>query len=314
MISIVVAAGTGCAQTPTPGVEAVPLEVSGILVHRDVTQKDSPVIFSIAADEAPGRYFKNFLKHLPEVGQSKPFPARALRVSLAEPFLQEAVDLEDIGMIADRIVVLSEEHSKLYSETRVVADYSGIKGLRYVNKKHGLEGLAVRSQGPGAFRVAVLWEGGQRQKQVMQGPRIYMHDMTVQDFERNQTFQASEENGRLVSIQYADLLSLTGQEDGTTIRSPAMVWTQVGDEKWGFILILSVSDMQSYRKKWLARFDETGKPVGTAIPLDQLGMSQDLVSKNWEGMCWNADEKSLILVNDAKDGTILFAAARPAGW
>jgi len=296
------------------GVEPSPLEVSGIIIHKDVTQEGSPVIFSVVADDSPGRYFKNFLKHLPEAGQAKTFPPRALRVSLADDVKKQASDLEDIGVISDKIVVLSETHSKLFSDERVVADYSGIKDLREADGKHGLEGLAVRDHGPGAFRVAVLWEGAHREKKSPRAPRLYLHDITSKDVAEGRAFIATKENGRLVHLKYQDLLSLTGEKDGTVFRAPAMVWTQLPDQKWGFIILLSVDEQQSYHKKWLAQFDDSGKPVGAAVSVKSLGMSQDLAGKNWEGMSWNADQKSFVLVNDAKDGTILFTAAKPTGW
>lgn len=201
-------------------------------------------------------------------------PARMRRVSLASSIARHATDLEDIAFLGDKVVVLSEDSRRLLSRDRVIANYADIPQLREVGKKYGLEGLAIRGE-----RIAVLFEGGEAP------PALYIHDLG--------------KAGSLSPLSYPALYDLTGEPVGTLFRAPALVWTQLPDDRWGFLLLLAVDHSDRYHRKWLIRCDQNGKLLGSATPLIDLGMPKDLVDKNWEGLSWRPDGR-LLLVNDSK--------------
>lgn len=289
-----------------------PPEVSGIVIHKDYTQSPPRNIFSVVSDRSNGAYFKNFLSHLPARGAAN-FPVRTLRASIQNA--RGATDLEDIDVLATEVVVLSEDAAKIYSERGVVVDYSGIQDLREVDDSYGLEGLTIRVNGD-SFRVAVLFEGGADKMKGPRSPRLFVHDVDKKYLQPNNVLRASKKQpgAKFSKIDYSELCKLTGEKHPTKFRAPALVWTNLPNGKMGFIVLISVDEKDRYDRKFLIRCDESGNIIGDALALNKLGMNKNLVGRNWEGMCWSADNQSLSFVDDARTNTKLFTLKKRAGW
>jgi len=69
------------------------------------------------------------------------------------------------------------------------------------------------------------------------------------------------------------------------------------------------------QEKYLQVYDATGKPGGQPQHLKELGMPEDSVSQNWEGLCWHKDDQGVghvLLVNDTdKTSKMLICRVRP---
>jgi hypothetical protein len=288
-------------QSDLKAADPSPPEISGIIIHKDVEQEGSPEIFSVVSNSVAGSYYKNFLSHLPEPGNAKEFPTEALRTKLAPHLERQASDLEDVGIFAGEVVVLSENTASLIGSDRVVVDFSAIPELNEANGRYGLEGLAIRKIKGNKERVAVLWEGGWEPASAPprkpRSPRVFILDVEAAAISTGPV-RPTKNDGTYFKLDYDTLLKLTGEQYPTPFRAPAMVWTKLGDGKWGLIVLISVDQSGNYHKKWLVRFDESGKEAGYAHTLTSLGMPDSVKGRNWEGMCWNSDFTRLHLVDD----------------
>jgi hypothetical protein len=291
-----------------------PSEISGIVIYQDLSQSGSPWAFSVVSNVRGACYFKNLAIHLPKVGRHKMFPSRTLMVPLGKAHECEATDLEDIAILDGKVVVLSEDSAKLFLEGGGVVDYSGIDQLREVDNHYGLEGLAVRKNGGSAYRVAVLWEGGKDRENRPAAPRLFIHTVESSQLGAHRPLALTEKDGLLTILDYQQLLSLTGEEPGTVFRTPALVWSHLSNGQAALIVLVGVDAPSKFHKKWLVRFNEDGTPVGAAVSLQTLKMPRELASRNWEGISWTSHGKGLVLVDDAKDGAVLFSVQPPKGW
>ena len=295
-------------------VKPSPPQISGVVVHKDLSQNPARTIFSVVANRSNALFFKNFLRHLPEPGSHAKFPPRALQVSLNGGVSNGATDLEDIDVLGGKVVAISEGASRLVSEHGAVVDYFGIQELREVDNKYGMEGLAVRPLSAENHRVAVLFEGGEDDKKGPRSPRLFVHDVHSKYLSPDKVLRPKLSDGDFAKIKYNSLCAATGEDHPTIFRAPALVWTRLPGNKWGFIVLVSVDDKARYHQKWLVRCDESGRLIGKALALTDLGMTNGLASRNWEGMAWGVDRSTLVFVDDAKQDTALFVAKRPDGW
>jgi hypothetical protein len=273
----------------------------------------------IAADKVPGAYFQYDLQD--EKGPLIPFLPQFLHCKVI-PRADLSMDLEGINVLTDgRIVVLSEALFALINEKGIVVQYpesfTEFGGL-------GLEGVAVRPNPDESSAVAVVWEGGypepekipfqikEAARKIAFNPLILLHKIG-----KNETVQKMQNNDlTIVELQVS-------RPEGTEpqaqrFRAPDLVWYKVGEEEWGFIVLLSSlnrAEPPEYRYLWLQRFDLTGKPVGEPFDLKKI-LPDDLKPLNWEGLGWFEPGKSLVMTYDnlGEETPEAYVVDLPKGW
>lgn len=270
-----------------------------------LVRKDAAVL--IVDDESAGGYFRYPVPdELP--ARLEPSAFEWIRISAGTL----AVDIEGVEVLCDgRKVLLSERLRKLITDAGWVAEYDDPLGE--VGER-GLEGVAVRHCEGDESRshVAVVWEGGYMQTKnllpalvsrndtVMLGnrsvpPVVFTH-LLQKDALTVET--KDDPSGRYVQLQVANP---PGDEPAAQrFRVPDLVWHRIGDrDEWGFVVLLNSSSAvpEDYEHLWLQRFDREGRPVGGHIDLNQV-LPPEVRDLNWEGLAWNDEGKSLLLIDD----------------
>ncbi|QFU76602.1 hypothetical protein EY643_13565 [Halioglobus maricola] len=218
------------------------------------------------------------------------------------------VDFESIDMLADgEVIVLSERLRSLVSAGGTIISYPSRFG-EYAQV--GLEGLTSRptSGVPGSYDIAVLWEGGYPESRYLPSeaalptqafrPVVITH--TVNDGKVSRPFTEIVLNTDSLS-KWVDEKEPKGKEPHAfRFRAPDLVW-----HRNGFIVLLSGVRMPSdddsslYGPVVLQRFDLTGEPIGDPFELTpELKALKVPGDKNWEGLAWYDQGKTLMLVND----------------
>lgn len=316
------------------------LPIRGIEEPSGVTRVGDQLL--IVGDDEPGAYYT-----IPVTGRETAFialaPARLERHPLASG--SSAFDLEGLGVLGDgRVVVLSERFPALFDEQGIVVAY----GRSFVSLGgRGPEGVAILSQEDGSSRVAILWEGGYPEKELLPPelrqnalpalhPRVLLHRLPrdARDFTLAPTDVEAE-----VELQVP---VPAGQEPYVQrFRAPDLVWHRlsIGDkEEWGWIVLLSsgwaeppppgseeecTKTEKGQPLRWchriLQRFATDGRPVGEPFDLDDV-LPEAIRTANWEGLGWFVPGEKLVLVYDealaAKriDPQQAFVVKLPKGW
>lgn len=259
----------------------------------------------VVDDAAPGTYFRIALPEDTPPGTVITLnEANPVKVDL--PNLSIWIDLEGIERLADgRIIVLSEVLRSIVGVEGVIAEYDyplGAVGRR------GLEGVAVEPLPDGSSRVAVVWEGGypdpgslnpeleERNRGLPLLPVVFVHDVAPDASALGRLPWGSAQKFALqVPVPEGT------EPDAQRFRAPDLVWHRLpGRDEMGFIVLLSsqnAGDQRQFLHHWLQRFDSAGEPVGD--PLDIAAVAPaEIGDANWEGLCWLAPGRTLVLVHE----------------
>ncbi len=316
---------------------AWPGEKRGIREASGIARMGDEIL--IVGDEDAGTYFRYKLPS----GESPLIPLKnKLLKNVVWAGLPIVIDQEAIDILADgRVVILSERLRSLMDKNGVVAEYPQMTAE---SGNRGLEGLAVRKMKDGTSRVAALWEGGYprysglppayREKvgRNAMRPLLLLHD--IEDGDRGIRLKEKDLYIREFEVPLPPGLEPEAQR----FRAPALVWhrfERAGHREWGLILLLSseyslppragsVEDCggiypgkkgDRYCMKLLQKFDLDGLPVGDPLNLTQL-LPADIADRNWEGMDWYEEGKSLILIyeEDPDKAGFAFVINLPDRW
>jgi hypothetical protein len=273
----------------------------------------------IAADKVPGRYFQYDLQN--EKGPLIPFLPQFLHSKII-PQADLSLDLEGINILADgRIVVLSEALYSLINEKGIVAQYpesfTEFGGL-------GLEGVAVRPNPDESSNVAVVWEGGYPEPekipfQIKEAVRKIAFNplILLNKIPKNETLQHIR-NKDLTIIELQVSRPDGTEPEAQRFRAPDLVWYKLGEDEWGFIVLLSSlnrAEPAEYKYLWLQRFDMQGKAVGEPFDLKKI-LPDALKPLNWEGLGWFEPAKSLVMTYDnlGEESPEAYVIDLPKGW
>lgn len=274
----------------------------------------------VVGDESPGGYYKVQVPADPGM-EVWHFP-----IDKGEwceiPGGDFAADLESIDLIGDRPVVLSEQLRMLIGDTGRIKEYKS-RWAEFAGR--GLEGLAIRELNSKAWQLAVLWEGGYLERRKLPTddvsdkfgghsikPMIFLHKI----IESNGELEDPDSNWRCPIT--LDVEKPPGDEpNAQRFRAPDLVWHKLKNGRWGFIVLLSSLDSPkdgtppnyACSLKRLQRFDDTGKPIPGYYDL-----KKNLPDRNWEGLAWFEEWKTLVLVYDDDDDAGAAVITLPADW
>jgi hypothetical protein len=218
---------------------------------------------------------------------------------------RRAEDLESIGIMENQVVVLSESSRRIIHDKIVLVDYSDLPKLDPSGGR-GLEGMAIRSLPDDDSQIAVVWEGGIHKKKSgrVDQPQMLIHQVMQGHLGTKVVLHPSVWEDRLVSVKIDESF------EEWPLRCPDLAWCwSVQRNEWALLLLLSHPDKKMRKQKYLQLYDVLGNPIGKPESLADLGMPDDYVEHNWEGLCWHTDDSGndhLLLVNDTDKKSKMF--------
>ncbi len=233
-----------------------------------------------------------------------------------------AMDLEAIEVLADgSLVFLSERLRILFTTMGLVWEYS--ERFAEIGSR-GLEGLAARTESDSVSSVAAVWEGGFPQQwdvpEQLENTSQFV-DRALNPVVCVQRLVLEVPGWRAEECRFVELQVPIPPDSAQRFRAPDLVWYSEGNE---LLVLLSSQNTTTapppaFKYKWLQRFDLQGRRLGAAINLCDAGalpsQLQQGRSGNVEGMDWFEEERSLIVINDWKDGEATAAIiAIPSPW
>ncbi len=291
-----------------------------------------------------------FLFDLPLSGDEQGGDSIALAPALLKRFpfstWELALDLEGVAQLADgRTVVVSEARRAILDEGGLVATYDH-PFAEFAGR--GIEGVAVRRLDHDSSRVAVIWEGGYPNPEILPPPLRDKCEgfamrpvVVVHDLAAGQRRVLVREHEAIAVAELRVPLPPGEEPWAQRFRAPDLVWRdweEGGARGEGFIVLLSSSpgeparpgspeecpalengEPRPYCYKWLQRFRIDGTPVGEPFDLD-ASFPVELQTVNWEGMGWFEEGKSLVFVYDEKlsqkrvDPQQAVIVPLPKGW
>jgi hypothetical protein len=272
-------------------------------------------------------------------------PAKLTRRHLSSNLA--ASDLESIEVLGDgRVVALSERFPGLFDEKGLVVQYP--QRLMSFGGR-GAEGLSVQPLDGGDSRVAVLWEGGYPEPDLMPPelraeerfrhglhPRVFVHRLP-----RGAENYALTKDDVEAQVELEPLLPPGQEPFAQRCRGTDLVWRELdvhGKKQWGWIVLLTSGWAEKPRpgsieecrmteggeplrwcRRFLERFTMDGQAFGEPFDLDEA-LPSSVRTANWEGLDWFVPGKKLVLVYDEPlaekrlDPQQAFVIDLPAGW
>jgi len=274
----------------------------------------------VVDDSEIGAYFRVPIpktgERLIELNRAQPERVRLPRAALA-------VDLESIGILADkRIALLSERLRSLVTREGIVVEYDS--QLSEVAKR-GLEGLAIRPLETGDSMVAVLWEGGYPEPPAI--PKLIRRPGAAAASLPIVVVHPVPKNARVGRLRWGSGMTVIelqvptpegAEPHAQRFRAPDLAWYKLPEQRWGLLVLLSSQNGVSnpeFRHRWLMRFDDSGRPIGEPLDLAPY-LPEELRLANWEGLDWYEAGKSVVMVHEA-EGRIephAFILDLPESW
>ncbi|MEQ9440297.1 MAG: hypothetical protein RIG62_14680 [Cyclobacteriaceae bacterium] len=168
---------------------------------------------------------------------------------------RKAKDLEGIALLNGQPVALSENSCKVYTDKRVLMNYSTIGETEERHNK-GLEGLAIENIDNNSSKVATLWEGGWHDQSVY-NPFIIIHSLKhdLENeagilYEDHEVFRL-DQNALDHDLRHR-VLDSTDTETILGFRAPELLWYDSS-----LIILLVVDWDKYYHRRWLCKIDNT---------------------------------------------------------
>lgn len=275
----------------------------------------------IVSDDTTGKYYTYSLKGLNLSSQLLLNDCSRLD-SVDLKFGKIKMDLEGIATLGSNIIVVSERNRSLICVDSILKTYPE-PFTEFANR--GIEGLAIKANDKKSeqYEVAALWEGGYPIKNDLSiGLEYYDFNKSMSPFLILNTIKSNviDKSSRIIKLKMNKINKMIDKKSKDFIepfanrfRAPDLVWY-----KNGFIVLLSSErsipeePVNKYKYKLLQRFDMYGDPIGEPLMLnDILG---DESRYNWEGLTWNKQDNSLILIHDSKKNTTIRIVKIPNSW
>ncbi len=175
----------------------------------------------------------------------------------------------------------------------------------------GFEGIDARSVGKNKHQIAVVYEGGFKEKtRQTVDPFVLTHSLTERIVNGKTVFTDNNDHRKLV-LNSKQLSNALGVPATVAVRAPGIAWYQYkekGVRQWGYLILLSISHPDYHDHVWLCRVRGNSRDYFDLRK--QMGAAAKM---NWEGLCFTPANQVLLAAENG-NAINLYLATLPKGW